>query len=107
MYEYAPIAKVLHTLDDAAASRTKCKFDIGYLIAKENMAFAKMGSLCQLEERHGKFDIGYLIAKENMEFAKMGPLCQLEERHGINLVSCPRRVHRVVPAEFNNCNVNM
>ena len=78
MYEYAPIAKVLHTLDDAAASRTKRKFDIGYLIAKENMAFAKIG-----------------------------PLCQLEERHGVNLVSCPRRVHRVVPAEFNNCNVNM
>ena len=28
--------------DDAAASRTKRKFDIAYLIAKENMAFVKM-----------------------------------------------------------------
>ena len=43
--------------DDAAALRTKRKFDIAYLIAKENMAFAKMGPLCQLEERHG-VDLG-------------------------------------------------
>ena len=58
VYEYAPIAKALHTLDDAAASRTKHKFDIAYLIAKENMAFAKMAPLCQLEERHG-VDLGH------------------------------------------------
>ena len=32
----------LFSLDDIAASRTKHKFDIAYLIAKENMAFAKM-----------------------------------------------------------------
>ena len=53
MYEYAPIVKVLHTLDETASLRTKHKFDIAYFIAKENMVFAKMGPLCQLEERHG------------------------------------------------------
>ena len=53
MYEYAPIAKAQHTLEDATATHTKHKFDI----AKENLAFAKMGPLCQLEERHG-VDLG-------------------------------------------------
>ena len=47
--DYAPTAKVLLSLDfDAEA-----KFDIVYLIAKENLAFNKMGPLCKLEEQHG------------------------------------------------------
>ena len=49
MYEYAPIARALHKLDNAATGRIKCKFDIIYLIAK---AFAKMRPLCELQERH-------------------------------------------------------
>ena len=57
LLEYAPIAKALLTLDDTATARIKRKFDIAYLIAKENMAFAKMGPLCTLEERHG-VDLG-------------------------------------------------
>ena len=32
-----------------------------------------------------KFDIAYLIAKHNLAFTKMGPLCELEERHGVDL----------------------
>ena len=32
-----------------------------------------------------KFDIAYFIAKEHLAFAKMGPLCELQERHGIDL----------------------
>ena len=48
---------VLHTLDDTATARIKRKFDIAYLIAKENMAFAKMGPLCALDERRG-VDLG-------------------------------------------------
>ena len=36
---------------------TKRKFDIAYTIAKENMAFSKMGALCELQERHG-VDLG-------------------------------------------------
>ena len=52
--EYAPIAKALHT---DAEEKLKRKFDIAFFISKENMAFAKMGVLCQLEERHG-VDLG-------------------------------------------------
>ena len=55
--EYAPIAKALHTLDADAELKVKRKFDIAYLIAKENLAFNKMGPLCELEERHG-VDLG-------------------------------------------------
>ena len=33
-----------------------------------------------------KFDIAYLIAKENLAFTKMAPHCELlQERHGVNL----------------------
>ena len=32
-----------------------------------------------------KFDLAYVMAKENIAFAKMKPLCQLEERHGVDL----------------------
>ena len=32
-----------------------------------------------------EFDIAYLIAKHNLAFTKMGPLCELEERHGVDL----------------------
>ena len=33
--------------------RTKRKFDITYMLVKEKLAFTKMASVCQLEERHG------------------------------------------------------
>ena len=36
---------------------TKRKFDIAYMIAKENIAFSKMAALCELQERHG-VDLG-------------------------------------------------
>ena len=55
--EYAPIAKALHNLDAEAAMKVKSKFDIAYLIAKTNLAFTKMGPLCELEQRHG-VDLG-------------------------------------------------
>ena len=32
-----------------------------------------------------KFDITYMIAKENMSFTKMKAMCALEERHGVDL----------------------
>ena len=35
----------------------KRKFDIAYMIAKENMSFTKMKAVCALEERHGA-DLG-------------------------------------------------
>ena len=46
--EYAPIAKALHTLDYDAEEKLKYKFDIAFFISKENVAFAKMGALCEL-----------------------------------------------------------
>ena len=55
--EYAPIANALHTLDSDAERKLKCKFDIAFFISKKNVAFAKMGVLCELEERHG-VDLG-------------------------------------------------
>ena len=53
--EYAPIAKVMasSTMDKAATECVKRKFDVAYIIAKENIAFTKMKPLCELEERHG------------------------------------------------------
>eukprot|EP00117_Sycon_ciliatum_P041052 scpid91177/ scgid30087/ len=53
----APIAQGLTRMDDATASRTGSKFEITYVLCKEGMAFAKMESLCQLEEKHG-VDLG-------------------------------------------------
>ena len=55
----APIVQSLagSTMDKVALERTKKKFDVAYFIAKEGLAFTKMKSLCELEERHG-VDIG-------------------------------------------------
>ena len=55
--EYARIASALHNLDGDAALKVKREFDIAYLIAKHNLAFTKMGPLCEREERHG-VDLG-------------------------------------------------
>ena len=36
------------------------KFDIAYMISKENLPFTKMKAVCELEERHGaEFGQGY------------------------------------------------
>ena len=34
-----------------------------------------------------KFEIDYLICKEDLPFVKMAPICELEERHSVNLGS--------------------
>ena len=44
--DYATIAKALHTMD---ASAEQQMFDIAFTIAKENMAYAKMKPICELE----------------------------------------------------------
>jgi len=52
--EYSPIvAALLHqrSMDATTQARMKHKFDIEYLIAKENLPFTK--AVCELEERHG------------------------------------------------------
>ena len=43
--------------DSDAEGKLKHKFDIAFFISKENLAFAKIGALCELEERHG-VDLG-------------------------------------------------
>ena len=55
--EYALIVNALHNLDGDTVLKVKREFDIAYLIAEHNLAFTKMGPLCELEERHG-VDLG-------------------------------------------------
>ena len=40
-------------MDSATTERTKRKFDIAYMIVKENLAFTKLKSVSELKERHG------------------------------------------------------
>ena len=55
VFEYAPIVAALlqPSMDDATRERTKRKFDIAYMIARQNLSFTKMKAVCELEERHG------------------------------------------------------
>ena len=57
--EYSPIAAAFQrsSMDPTTREQTKPKFDIAYMIAKETLAFTKIKSLCNLEERHG-VDLG-------------------------------------------------
>ena len=40
-------------MDEATCTRTKHKFDVAYMIAKENLLFTKMKAMCKLEEWNG------------------------------------------------------
>ena len=51
--DYSPIAQAFYRMDQTVEKQTKMKFDVAYMIAKEGIAFTKMNSLCQLQERHG------------------------------------------------------
>ena len=55
--EFAAIAKALCTLDASTQKRLRRKFEIAYFLCKENMHFAKMEVISQLEESHG-VDVG-------------------------------------------------
>ena len=81
VYQYAPIARALHRLDDSAAAITKRKFDIAYVIAKNNLAFQKMGPLCELEERHG-VDLGQGY-KNNLACAEFIDFIALEQQQNL------------------------
>ena len=52
---YAPIAVTLlqPSMDEATCTWTKCKFDVAYMIAKENLPFTKMKAMCKLVEQNG------------------------------------------------------
>ena len=55
--EYAPIARALSTMDEASSEKMKKKFEVAFMIAKNNMSMTKMKPVCELEERHG-VDLG-------------------------------------------------
>ena len=56
-------------MDTATMATTKHKFDIAYIIAKENMAFSKMALLCELQERQGvNLGSGYKNEKARTTF---------------------------------------
>ena len=57
--KYSPIAAALlrSSMDTTTREQPKRKFDIAYTIAREMLAFTKMKTLCELEERHG-VDLG-------------------------------------------------
>ena len=74
-----PIAAALNKIDTARMAATKRKFDIAYNIAKENMAFSKMGALCELQERHG-VDLGSGYKNEKA-FATFVHFISLDQRH--------------------------
>ena len=49
MVEYAPIAKALAdaSINEVATGKLKRKFDVAYMIVKENLSFTKMPSICE------------------------------------------------------------
>ena len=53
--EYSAIARSMSQvpMDASTRDRTKRKFEIAYMLAKETLVFTKMASICELEERHG------------------------------------------------------
>ena len=51
--DYSPIAQAFYRMDQTVEKQTKMKLDVAYMIAKEGISFAKMNSLCQLQEQHG------------------------------------------------------
>jgi len=57
--EYVPIAKAIlqPSMDKATRQKLKRKFEISYMMVKENIAFKKMKPLWDMEERH-RVEIG-------------------------------------------------
>lgn len=57
---YSTIVRCLHnpSLDPAVREKLKKKFDISYLLAKENLPFTKYPSIHELLERHG-IELGF------------------------------------------------
>ena len=68
--EYAPIVAALlqPSMDEATCTQTKHKFDVAYMIAKENLPFTKMKAECELEEWHGaKLGQGFFSDEAHQE----------------------------------------
>ena len=61
---YAPITKSLLAMDKSLQEKMSKKFDICYVLAKENMAFSKYPAIHELEIRHG-IDLGHSYATKD------------------------------------------
>ena len=48
IHDYSPIAWALSMMDAMSKERMKWKFNIPFMISKENMAFTKMKPICEL-----------------------------------------------------------
>ena len=67
---YSTIAKAMSTIDPATEEKTKRKFEICFVLAKENLPFSKYPAILSLEKRHG-VDFGnhaYETAKAAQRF---------------------------------------
>ena len=62
---YAPTAKALlqPSMDEATKHKLKQKFQLAYMVAKENLSFKKMKPLCDIEEKHG-LEIGTIYRND-------------------------------------------
>ncbi len=61
---YAPIAQSLLSMDKSFQERMGKKFDVCYMLAKENLAFRKYPAIHELESRHG-VDLGQSYATKD------------------------------------------
>ena len=82
---YAPIVKCFSKIDAITQERLKKKFDVCYLLAKENMAFVKYPAILELEERHG-VDVGF--AYRTKDSAKS--IYSLYSRESTSVFLCTR-----------------
>ena len=79
--EYAPITKALSMMDEASREKMIKKFEVAFMIAKNNMAMTKMKPICELEERHGvDLGQGYKNSQAGASFIEFIAL-----EHGVDL----------------------
>ena len=74
---YAPIAQSLLSIDRSLRERMGKKFDICYMLAKENLPFRKYPAIHELESRHG-VDLGQSYATKDS--AKLFTHCTAESQ---------------------------
>lgn len=55
--DYAPITRVLRSIDFSTEERVKKQFEIAYMLCKESMSFSKIITICDLKQYHG-VDLG-------------------------------------------------
>ena len=85
--EYSPIARALSTMDEASREKTKKRFEVAFMIAKNNMAMTKMKPICELEERHG-VDLGQGY-KNNQACASFIEFIALDQQRSlVDTLSC-------------------